>query len=356
MKIDFIICFLKGGGAERVLTILANHFSKKDVQISIITLNEGDAYKLDNSIDRVRLHGGRFKNHTIRTTNNLRMYYKKKEKRPDCIISFLTRENMSSILIGKYYNIPVIVCEHINHLQKGNFMDFLGKKFLYRFADQVTVLTNYDVAYYQAKGAQVTVMPNPCTFQKINLPINSRKNTILAVGSLDRYHHKGFDNLLTICKEIFNFFPNWKLRIVGQGNNGLQYLTEIVKKNGLNNYVEFMGFRSDVDQLMQQASIFVLSSRFEGLPMVLLEAMSQGMACIAYDCITGPSDMIQHEENGLLIEDQNKEAMVEGIKTLIENEALRKKLGKNAVASIDNYSIENIAAKWFDLFKKLGIT
>jgi GalNAc-alpha-(1->4)-GalNAc-alpha-(1->3)-diNAcBac-PP-undecaprenol alpha-1,4-N-acetyl-D-galactosaminyltransferase len=105
--------------------------------------------------------------------------------------------------------------------------------------------------------------------------------------------------------------------------------------------------------LMQDSEIFILSSRFEGLPMVLLEAMTQGMACIAFDCITGPSEMIVNNENGLLINDQDMDAMKNGLIKLMEDDSLRRKLAHSATKDLDRYSIENISKLWEDLFQEV---
>ena len=104
---------------------------------------------------------------------------------------------------------------------------------------------------------------------------------------------------------------------------------------------------------MKKAEIFILSSRFEGLPMVIMEALSQGMACIAYDCKTGPSDIIVNGTNGLLIEDQNIVAMQESLGLLINNKKLRKELSDNALTSLDRFSMQTIITKWEELFAKI---
>jgi glycosyltransferase involved in cell wall biosynthesis len=117
-----------------------------------------------------------------------------------------------------------------------------------------------------------------------------------------------------------------------------------------------MGFRNDVRDIMRMSEIFILPSRFEGLPMVLLEAMSQGMACIAYDCKTGPSDIINPEyENGILIQDQNIELMQKGLQSLILNETARRELGVKAMKSLDHFTIENIIIKWQKVFDEILI-
>lgn len=351
MKIDFIISALNGGGAERVLVLLANHFSSIGYEVSIITFNNGDAYELNNSIKRVKLHHGSFPNHTIRSLFNLLKYYSEKENKPDIAISFINRISFVSIIACKLRSIKIIVSEHINHLRIKNRLVKFNIDYLYKYAKHVTVLTEFDVEFYKNKKANVVVMPNPCTFKivdKINL---NREKVILAIGNLDRYPHKGFDNLITIVKPILEKYPEWSLKIVGGGDNGMTFLKKLAKEHNLSNRVIFTGFRNDVNQIMRNSEIFILSSRFEGLPMVLLEAMSQGMSCISYNCKTGPSDIIKNNINGLLIKDQDINMMREGLVSLIENESLRENISGKAIKSLDKYSMENIGLKWEELFK-----
>ena len=170
---------------------------------------------------------------------------------------------------------------------------------------------------------------------------------------MDRYIHKGFDNLLDIVYQVFKIYPDWSLQLVGSGESGLSYLLKKTRELGLEDKVEFTGFRKDVKEIMAKSDIYILTSRHEGLPMVLIEAMSQGMACIAYDCVSGPSEIISHGENGLLVNDQNMEEMVIKLSELINNEELRKSLMANTTKSLDKFSLENVGRKWEKLFNNL---
>tara|TARA_R110000744_G_scaffold181104_1_gene300210 strand:+ start:3974 stop:5050 length:1077 start_codon:yes stop_codon:yes gene_type:complete len=357
MKIDFISVSLSGGGAERVLTLLANHFVEKGYDVKIITFNEGDAFILDSKINRVKLHHGKITNHKIRSLKNLTSYYYHKNNRPDVIISFLTHINLISILVAKLYRIKIIASEHNSFLrvQDPKFLTHITRTFLYPQANFLTVLTNFDIPYYKKKKINVVVMPNPCTF-KIQTDLDLRREKIiLAVGSLDRYHHKGFDNLLKLIAPILKNHNDWTLQIVGGGSKGFEHLKKLTFKYNIIDQVQFTGFRKDVNILMQKSEIFILPSRFEGLPMVLLEALSQGLACVAYDCKTGPSDIIEHGKNGILVEDQNIQIMQQELKKLINNPTLRKELRINGVKSLDKFSIENIGKSWEGLFNELKI-
>ena len=114
----------------------------------------------------------------------------------------------------------------------------------------------------------------------------------------------------------------------------------------MNSQFELLGQVKDLDKKLRESSIFVLSSRYEGLPMVLLEAMSQGCTCISYDCKTGPREIISNNINGILVEDQNMDDMTLALSDLIENEDKRERLATEAIKSVDRFSVKNITDKW----------
>jgi glycosyltransferase involved in cell wall biosynthesis len=362
MKIDFIISSLGGGGAERVLTLMVNSLAKNPKnKISVITLFQNkEDYKLDPAINKVKLKQTKFlPSHTFRSIINLSRHYKTKDNRPDVIVSLITLTNLITIIVAKIFSIKIIAQEHNSYLRymKGRrWITNLTKKYVYRWADVITVLTSFDLEYYIKNGVKVYVMPNPCSFTPIITNSHRRKKTILAVGNLDRYHHKGLDNLIILVAPILKEFPDWKLKIAGSGDIGLKFLTELAKDHDVLDKIVFTGFINNVSNVMYQSSIFILPSRFEGLPMVLLEAMSQGMACIAYDCKTGPSDIIEDQKNGFLIEDQNMDKMQNGLRVLLMNSKMRNRLSNEGIKSLDKYNISVITERYEALFKKIMIT
>ncbi|NRB58883.1 MAG: glycosyltransferase family 4 protein [Winogradskyella sp.] len=353
MKLDFLVNSLMSGGAERVLVLLANYFNKKGHEVSIITFNEPDIWKPDEGIKRVRLHDGKIKNHMIRSLFNLFKYYKKKENRPDILLPFIIHTNLIGIIIGKLYKIKTVAAEHNNHLEKTDKIGKFTRKYGYRFGSALTVLTNFDKPYYKKRKVNVHTMPNPCAFDIYKEENRNRKKQIIAVGSLDRYHHKGFDNLIKIVSPVLKNHPDWKLRIVGGGEKGLDVLKDIAEQEGATDHIVFEGFSSKVSAIMRASEIFIMTSRFEGLPMVLIEAMSQGMACISYDCISGPSDIITHNVNGILVENQDSEKMKIALEELIKNPEQRIKFAKESINSLDKFNIEEIYNKFINLFKSL---
>ena len=352
MKIDFIINSLTGGWAERVMVTLANGLCEKH-KIRIITFNErnGDAFYLNDKICRVKLHEGKFKNHLLRSLGNLNFFYKKKSNHPDIIISFIHINNLISILVAKWRGIKIIVCEHTNHTVVSSKLVKFTRKYIYRLAHATTVLTSFDEPFYRKYGANVTILPNPLLLPKAIKPFSERKQNILLVGSLNRYEGKGFDALLHLIAPILRKNPNWTLTIAGDGANGLQVLQDITNQLKIGEKVIFTGFCSNIQDLMQNSQIFVLPSKYEGLPMGLMEALSNGMACVAYDCPSGPRDLIQNDLNGLLINNQDIDAMKSGLLRVMEDYILREKLASNAPSSMQIYGLESIMVQWESLIK-----
>lgn len=350
MKIDFLVNSLVAGGAERVLILLANHFDQQGHDVTIITFNDPEVFSANSTVKRIRLHGGKLKNHTLRSIRNLIKLYGKKENRPDILMPFMTQTNFIGGLIGKIYGIKVVSAEHNNHVRETDFIGKLARKYMYRISDALTVLTAFDYEHYKKKGVNVHIMPNPCTFEVYTENERNRKKIILTVGDLNRYYHKGFDNLIPLIAPVLKKNPEWILKFVGGGDDGTKLLKDLTKEYQIEDQVVFEGYSTRVGELMIESEIYVMPSRTEGLPMVLIEAFCKGMACIAFDCVTGPSEIINHNVNGLLIEDQNFDAMAEGLDQLMNDEDLRIRLSKEGVNSLDRFKIETIYNNYLDIF------
>jgi len=358
MKIVFVINCLYGGGAERVLSLVANKLVKRGYEITIITYLSDSVYELDKSIKHISI----FTNSDMKRTNifdklirrvlfYIRIINVLKKEKPNVIISFLSGMNIKMIPIAKLLKIKIIVSEHNNYKVKKDLFSWVVRRWLYRLADAVTVLTLYDYNnYYKKFLHNVVVMPNPVTFKSIDKEIQ-RDFTILVAGSLDRWRHKGFDNLLVIFSKIVKKYSKWKLKIAGNGDMGMQYLKNMAKELNIEDNIIFLGFVNNISDEFKKASIFVLTSRYEGFPMVLIEAMSQGCACISYNCISGPSEIINDGIDGIIVENQNQQKMIEAIEKVIEDDKLRNKLSSNAKLNIKRFSMDRIADKWIDLLE-----
>jgi GalNAc-alpha-(1->4)-GalNAc-alpha-(1->3)-diNAcBac-PP-undecaprenol alpha-1,4-N-acetyl-D-galactosaminyltransferase len=357
-KLIFVIDSLISGGAERVMSVLANKFSEDGYDTTIISkAHISSFYKLESRVKLVYLKTKvNYKNKATILFSRIRLYFDLynylKVTRPDVVIPFMTNTNGTVIIICKLLDLKVIASEHNNFRKnRGAFSDLFIKRVIYPHANLLTVLTERDKnEYYGRFMKNVTVMPNPLPLDPVeNANPMFREKIILSVGELSRWNQKGFDLLLDIYAQIAPKYPEWKLVIAGSGNP--EYLSGRIQKLGLCGSVSLIGEVTDIQTLMRKSSIFTLSSRWEGLPMVLLEAMSQGMACIAFDCFTGPRELITNRMNGILIEDRNINRFVSGLEELLDDQDLRLNLGTKAIETSKNYLPGKIMEKWIHLVK-----
>lgn len=364
------------GGMERVLTTKANYLADKlnyDVNI-IITDDKGSKpyFSLSERVNVIQLDVNIDNLWQYPIWKRLYLYSKKMKEyrhkleiclnslKPDITISLLRREinflcdlNDGSAKIGEihfgrykyreanYSFLPSFV----NKLITNRWIAQLDKKV--KQLDRFVVLTHEDATYW--KGLEnLMVIPNPITINYKHQIDYSQKRAI-AVG---RYtYQKGFDLLISVWKGVYEKHPDWKLYIYGGGNRDAYH--KLVNDLKLKGVVYCEAPVSDISKKYQNSSIFILSSRYEGLPLVLMEAMSMGLPTVAFACPCGPKDIIRDDKNGLLCENGDTNALAANICKLIENEQLRKEMGENAANSIQLYSLNNIMHQWDNLFKEI---
>jgi glycosyltransferase involved in cell wall biosynthesis len=174
--------------------------------------------------------------------------------------------------------------------------------------------------------------------------------TVLAAGRLTP--QKGFDMLIRAWAQVAPSHPDWKLRICGSGERDDRLARQVAERE-LWGSIEMPGAR-DLSEEMANASIFVLSSRYEGFPLVLLEAMSKSLAVVSFDCPTGPSEVIEDHQNGLLVPARDVDGLAAAITELIEDASLRRRLGPEAGQTALEYTIEAIGPRWEALFDELA--
>ena len=351
-NVVFVIGTLAGGGAARVLVTLANHFSAtQGYAVTIVSHRADSVYWVDARVrvaalyrdDEIRISLfnkiGRRVDYIFRLAKAIR------SAEPNVVISFLRGMNWRIIVLCKLYGVNVIATEHTNHLAEIGPFSWLERRCIYKLASGLTVLTEFDFAYYAKVISSVYLIRNPLCFSRWT-GRSLREKRILAAGDLSRWKMKGFDNLLDVFSRLSSRYPEWRLAIAGAGEAGKVVLMELARELQVSDKVEFLGFVPDLDREMRRSEIFVLSSRYEGLSMVLLEAMSQGCACVSFDCISGPSEMITSEVTGLLVENQNCEAMTAAVSRLIENPELRRELSNRGCEASTNCDVRLIAARW----------
>ena len=367
----FVIGSLQGGGAEHVLTTVCNNLANRGHEVILFYNFQFKAYYVDdkvrqidiNSFEKDTSEGTLLTRYYNKVANRLRDYcyfknFVKKEK-PDVVTCFLQNWAWQLALICKG-RVPLVYSERNTFdWDYKCITDKLCKKVWYHFGDAVTVMTYYDKAYLRGTYKNVYVMHNPLSYtplsrEEFESSFSQRKN-ILACGRL--VPDKGFDKLIQAFANISNDFPEWEVNIAGQDMQNSNYsfvLKEMVKNYGLENRIHFIGFHKDMDIIMKQHSVFCLCSQHEGFPNVLSEALSMGMAVVSFDIVTGPREIIIDGLDGIIIDNQNVDALTEGLKKLISDENLRKAFGIKALENIMRFNPSFIIDKWELMYETLS--
>ncbi len=223
----------------------------------------------------------------------------------------------------------------------------------YRKLDGLGVLTEQDRdAYTRAMNGKAPPMWRlPNTVRAVEPPVaDMSAKRILAAG---RYTpQKGFDFLIHAFAPVAEKHPDWELVIFGAGQSHSR-LQDRIDTLGINDQATLAGPTDDVPGEMEKSSIYVLSSRFEGFPLVLIEAMAKGMAVVAFDCPTGPADIVDDHRNGLLVPHKDVEALTAAINEMVEDEELRRRCAAAAVETARDYTMAAIGPKWDEMLQAL---
>jgi len=354
LKILFVINDLGPGGAEKVLVNIANNFIKRGYSVSVILFsNEEVFYKVDKSIKLIYIHYSlitipiiKYFNTVITIVNSLVKAFKHED--PDIIISFNTVTNIYSTIAARIARKKIIVSEHTNYDR--NSSDIIGytRRIVYPLSNAVVVLTNHDYEKYNFHK-NVYVIPNPLILENKYQSI-SRKKIILGVGRL--IDLKGFDLLIQAFSKVNA--NEWKMIILGVGPKKKE-LKELVTKFNLDDKIQFLGVTKEIEQYYKSASIFVLPSRTEGFPNALCEAMGYGCACVAFDCLTGPRDIINDGVDGILVKPENITDLTCAIQKLVDNPELRLSFGSKAKNIVKRLDINILSKKWVNIIDSINI-
>ena len=354
--IALVITALGPGGAERVMTAMANHWVETGHQVSLITYEAPEAesyYRLDPRVRVRRLdlageRGSTWRGLLQNTRRVLALRRCFRELRPNIAIAFLTKVNIATLLaVGR--NLPVIVSErnhpdrqHLNALWR-----WLRDRSYPRAATLVCQTEGAKACYPPALQAKARVIPNPLRpIAQVVDPAD--KPNLVAVGRLTR--QKGFDLLLRAFARIAADYPTWNLIIFGEGEARRDLESER-DALGLAARVRLPGVSEGHGAWAEGAGLFVLSSRYEGLPNVLLEAMAAGLPVVAFDCPLGPGEMIRHGENGMLVPPEDVGALAQSLARLMADRDERTRLSANARGIAGAYRLETIMAAWSDLLE-----
>ena len=231
------------------------------------------------------------------------------------------------------------------------YFKFCRKKYLRiieKNADVVVTLTKDDAENWK-KAKRVEIIPN-FSILPISKLSNGEPKRIIAVGRLA--WQKGYDRLIDIWKIVSKHYPDWKLDIFGEGRLETE-LRNLIRESDLNN-ISIHPFTNDISQEYATSSICVLTSRFEGFSLVLLEALRHGVPCITFDCPFGPKDLVDDGKCGYVIENSNLDLFAEKLCFLMEHPEIRKQFANAAINKAQSYQVDTIMNQWKQLFESLA--
>ena len=375
LKITYCIpSIYQMGGMERVLSLKANYFVENfGYEVHIITTEGGSGTPFFYFHPSIQIHD--LDMHFAvwyPVYKRLFMYiykhflYKKRLRqclykiKPDITITMQRREIG---LIAGMMDGSIKLAE--SHFYKDIFLRipsqlsrflplFVWKCWVKQNLRDLNRLARYVVLTKEDRGLwkeldNVEVIPNPITFVP-SVFSTCTNYDVIAVG---RYiDQKGYDMLITAWKQVTAVYPNWKLHIWGEGELREQLQSQI-EMLGLEKSCFLEGRTDNVAEKYAENSIYVLSSRFEGFALVMIEAMACGLPVVAYACPCGPRDLIQDGVNGLLVENGNIHELAQKIIYMIGHEEERKEMGQNAIKSVNRLQIDKVALQWKRLFEKL---
>lgn len=350
MKLFFLIESLqKAAGTERIATDVVNAlYEKTGWDISFITMsaNTESYFKVNDRIRILSINSDI--KHPIQAIRSLRKLIK--QNQPDYIINVATVMSRFSIPAAMFTSTKVITWEHFN-LFAGSIFGYLWRVCSAAFSHKTIVLTHKDRLSYpkllHKKVQTIYNFPTPTE----EAPSELTSNIAISVGRLTS--QKGFDMLLNVWKKVYQKNKEWKLYIVGNGDDE-EKLKQQAKNLGIDQCVSFIPATPKIIELYKQASLYIMSSRFEGLPLVLIEAKQLGLPCISFDCPNGPSEVIRRGTDGDLIPLGNETKMAESILTLIDDRNKIKEYGKAARKDVkERFSKDKIATDWIHALNTL---
>lgn len=357
-KIFLLVDQLSKGGAERSAAFLSKYLASKNIVVKIMINNDEIEYEYSGEI----LNLGKIRANNRNYFNKFRRLYifygYIKSNRFDYIIDFRMKrfqyqEFLFAFLLFKSKLIVTIHSSMVSYYFPHN--KFLAK-IIYKKAHKIiTVAAKINskiISDYGYSTSKIQTIYNPVDIDYIdarsNEPFEIEYEYIMAIGSMGHINVKQFDKLIeSYTKSIL---PEKGIRLIILGDGVMKEELELkVEKLNIENNVIFKGFVDNPYKFMKDAKFMILSSKFEGFPMVLIETLTCGTPVVAFDCFSGPSEIVCHEKNGLLVENQNFERLTVAMNTMISNEELYNICKQNAKKSVAQFSLETIGNEWLNL-------
>jgi GalNAc-alpha-(1->4)-GalNAc-alpha-(1->3)-diNAcBac-PP-undecaprenol alpha-1,4-N-acetyl-D-galactosaminyltransferase len=331
MNVTLINPSMSQGGTQRVISELANQWAFDGYDVTLILFMGSDIfYELDPRINVIDL-GFSYSSVVDKFTNEFLMLFKLrrilKKSKSKFILSFVTQFNIIVILSCMFTKLRVFVSDRTTPMKKLPFIHGLLRKFVYRYCAGFIAQTSLakELIEKEIPSINAKVIPNPVKSIKLDKSIK-KENIILNVGRLTST--KGQKFLIEALANINN--KDWKAVFVGSGPD-YDYLRSYAIELNVQEQVQFEGACNNIDEILQRSRIFAFPSLTEGFPNALAEALSAGLACVSFDCETGPSDLINDGFNGYLVPVNRVDLFTERLNKLINDQDLVDLFSRNAI-------------------------
>ena len=340
-RIAFVIGSMGNGGAERVVSIIANDYAQQGWHVDILMLLSNECtYKIESGVTLIDLSG----NKSSRIARlpfwlkNIRDYAL--TKKPDIVVSFVARINIITQLALKHLNIPIVVSERNDPYKdgRGAIVDFMTKR-LYPKATAVVFQTKRAQGYFPTLN-NACIISNPIEIHSERK--DALRTRMVTVGRLSE--QKNHKMLIEAFSQFHKRHPEYILDIYGEGHLR-DSLQQLISELNMGECVTLKGNVPDIHSQIADAKLFVLSSDYEGLSNALLEAMTLGIPCISTNC-AGSDEYIQHGENGLLVDVGNTSAMVEAMEYMVTHIDEANEMGNCAQRMSQSFAKPNVIKQW----------
>lgn len=357
IKIAFHLNTLTHGGAERVVTNLANRFAAEGYQVFVATeWTDEDEFVLDERVHRIHVglrEGDEKRNRLSRYLRRIRYLEEfMEEYRPDVVVAFARLALFRALMAKKKTGVPVVVCVRIDPRSeyRGVRNFFQIKKYM-KTADGAVFQTKDAEDYFRRDlTCSSTIILNPITPKYLGLPpVKERNKTIVNAARLVAFKNQVL--LVRAFSIVHEKHPDYDLKIYGpdSGDGTREKILQTIAECHLEGVVHLMGNSDALEKELPQAALFAYSSDYEGLPNSLLEAMAMGLPCVSTDCpCGGPRTLIQNGENGILVPVGDAEALAGGMLALIENPERAAELGRKAAKIAEIASTDRVFEAWQD--------
>lgn len=357
MDVMFVLAGLGAGGAERVVALVSAEMIRRGERVCVVSFDSPEDpvyHAFAPGVELVRLGipagGSSFFRGMVASWRRMRALRAAiRQRRPGAVISFLTKINVITGMAARGCGIPVFLSERNNpDRQRAHPLWALAWKWAARRAEAVVLQTEAIRALYPVDIARrAQVVPNPVETLAVERVAHDRPQ-LTAVGRLTG--QKGFDLLIAAFAQIAPEFPEWDLTIWGEGPDRLK-LQQQISDSGFANRIFLPGNSATPGGWIASADAFVLSSRFEGFPNVLIEAMHAGLPVVSFRCDFGPDEIVSDGIDGILVERESVPALVQALRVILSDKQLRESLGRAAFASAARFDLPEIVSKWETIVK-----